>query len=146
MLKLVHHIHDRLDLVSDSQLLFSYVYRPMTPPLEAPRPYFYPLCSLAGDNVTIFRPHDHLWHHGLSIGLPVLSGENFWGGATYVRDKGYVQLDNNGRQQHENWKNIVTQDNQICLTESLTWITHTEEVWLDEERSIDVSDVDPQAG
>jgi Methane oxygenase PmoA len=146
MLKLVHTLHERLDLYWDSRLLFSYIYVPTEPPMESPRPFFYPVNTLAGDNITIYRPHDHRWHHGISMTMAVLSGENFWGGPTYVRDQGYVQLDNNGRQQHEGWKDIVAQPDRVCLTESLTWISHTEEAWLDEERSIEIAEVKPDAG
>ncbi|HLI70017.1 MAG TPA: PmoA family protein [Ktedonobacteraceae bacterium] len=139
---LTHRLHDFLELEYHGQTLFRYVYEPDVPPRESPSPYFHPLKTLAGNEVTLFRPHDHLWHTGLSMTEANLSGENFWGGATYVREKGYVQLDNNGRIQHTAWQEITCSDNVRC-TERLQWITHAGETWIDEERQITVNEIDP---
>ncbi len=98
MPQLIHTLDSHVDLVHEDVTLFSYVYRPQTAAIESPRPYFYPLRTLKGNVVSGFRPHDHRWHHGLSMTCANLSGHNFWGGPTCVRDKGYVQLDNNGGQ------------------------------------------------
>jgi hypothetical protein len=61
-----------------------YVYRPDTALFEAPKPYFHPLRTTAGDLVSSFRPHDHRWHKGIQMTAPWVSGENFWGGGTFV--------------------------------------------------------------
>ena len=98
MPQLIHTLDSHVDLIHDGVTLFSYVYNSQTPAIESPRPYFHPLRTLNGNIVSGFRPHDHRWHHGLSLTCANLSGHNFWGGRTYVRDQGYVQLDNNGRQ------------------------------------------------
>src|SRR5215469_4572387 len=103
---LIHSLHDALELRYQGQTLFRYVYEPGTAPVESPKPYFHPLKTLAGNEVTVFRPHDHLWHTGLSLTAPNLSKQNFWGGPTYVRDTGYIQLDNNGSIQHTDWQEI----------------------------------------
>ena len=58
------------------------------------------LRTRAGDDVTAYRPDDHVWHKGLSLALPNVGPHNFWGGPTYVRGEGYVQLPNNGAQVH----------------------------------------------
>ena len=55
--------------------------------LESPRPYFHPMRTLGGDEVTLYRPHDHVWHKGLSLSLPNVGPENFWGGPTYLRER-----------------------------------------------------------
>ena len=55
---------------------------------------------MAGDVVSLFRPHDHVWHKGIAWALPVVGDENFWGGPTYVHGRFYVQLPNNGVQGH----------------------------------------------
>ena len=99
MTQLVHTLDSHIDLIHDDVLLFSYVYRPRTPDVESPRPYFHPLRTLGGQIVSGFRPHDHRWHHGLSMTCANLSGHNFWGGPTYLRDQGYTKLDNNRRQE-----------------------------------------------
>lgn len=126
--------------------LFCYVYRPGTAASESPRPYFHPLRTLAGDVLTGFRPRDHRWHHGLSLTCAHLSGENFWGGPTYVRGQGYVQLANNGAQQHLGWDQAAADASRLALRQRLAWVTQTGARWLEETRSIAVTDVDADAG
>src|SRR5690606_4112217 len=83
--------------------LVRYVYAPIEPQVESPRPYFHPVHTLDGQLVTLYRPHDHVWHKGIAWSLPNVERlgeppehENFWGGVTYLRDLGYQQLPNNG--------------------------------------------------
>lgn len=142
---LIHTLQDAIELRYRDRALFTYVYESKSPPIESPRPYFHPLRTLAGNEVSLFRPYDHLWHIGLSISIANLSGENFWGGTTYTREAGYVQLDNNGRIQHTGWQEISCDDTLHCV-ERLKWITHTEATWIDEERHIAVSEINPEAG
>jgi hypothetical protein len=141
-LTLTHKVHDSLELHYQGQTLFRYVYEPNDAPMESPRPYFHPLRTLRGNEVTLFRPYDHLWHKGLSMTASNLSGQNFWGGRSYVRDTGYVQLDNNGRIQHCSWQELSCDDAVHCV-ERLKWITSDGTRWLDEERQIVVSEIDP---
>jgi hypothetical protein len=61
-----------------------------------PRPYLHPIRTLAGTVITDAEPEDHPWHLGLSLAVQDVNGVNFWGGRTYVRDQGYVWLDNHG--------------------------------------------------
>lgn len=84
-------------------LLWRYVYRPTTPAGESPRPYAHPICSRAGDVLTNFRPHDHPWHHGLSLTLTSVGGVNFWGGPSYRAGEGYRWRDDQGAQVHRAW-------------------------------------------
>jgi hypothetical protein len=142
---LIHTLHDAIELRYHDQLLFRYVYESKTPAVESPRPYFHPLRTLAGNEISLFRPYDHPWHVGLSMTAAYLSGENFWGGPTYTREAGYVQLENNGRIQHSNWEQTICDDNLYCV-EHLQWITGAGATWIDEVRSIVVSEVDPEAG
>jgi hypothetical protein len=86
--------------VWDETELFRYTFAPDDPPLESPRPYFHPVRTLGGDVVTIYRPHDHVWHKGIALSLPNLGAENFWGGPTF-RNGGYVQLKNDGAMRHD---------------------------------------------
>src|SRR5918998_6394752 len=86
-LRLTHMLHDRVVLGYGDRPLFDYVYAPDVDPRESPKPYFHPLRTLAGNVVTLFRPHDHRWHHGLAMTMAQLSGQNLWGGPTYVRDR-----------------------------------------------------------
>ena len=106
MPQLVHTLHSHIDLIHDDVLLFSYVYRPRTPDIESPRPYFHPLRTLGDQIVSGFRPHDHRWHHGLSMTCANLSGHNFWGGPTYLRDQGYTKSENHGEQKQVGWAGL----------------------------------------
>jgi Family of unknown function (DUF6807) len=143
---LTHTLHDAIEVAYQEQTLFKYVYEPKNPARESPRPYFHPLKTLAGNEVSLFRPYDHLWHIGLTMCIANLSGQNFWGGSTYTREQqGYVPLENNGRIEHSNWQEITSDEGVRCI-EHLKWITYAGETWLKEERHIVVSEIDPDAG
>jgi hypothetical protein len=127
---LVHH--------SGGRLLCCYVYTPKTPPAESPKPYFHPLNTLQGDTLTNFRPNDHSWHHGLSLTLNTVSGVNFWGGPTFVRDKGYEWISNHGTQHHVSWEKLETNAATAVLVQTLEWRRNLE-VFFREERTIDIT-------
>ncbi|NUP16843.1 MAG: PmoA family protein [Streptomyces sp.] len=77
-----------------------YVTRPELPPRLSPRPYLHPVTTLAGTAVTELGPADHIHHLGVGVAVPDVEGHNFWGGRTYVRDRGPTELDNHGAQRH----------------------------------------------
>lgn len=143
---LVHALERHVDAFAGNRLLFRYVYRPDTPPVESPKPYLHPLRTLAGNVVTLFRPHDHVWHKGVAMTWAQLSGQNFWGGPTYVRDRGYVQLPNNGRIEHRAWTSLSCAASPVHLEEQLAWITAAGEAWLDEARRLEIAAVVPEEG
>ncbi len=138
-LNLVHDESDALEIHYAGQQLLRYVYSPPEAQLESPRPYFHPLRTLGGEVVTLYRPHDHVWHKGLAWSLPnvVQAGatENFWGGPTYLRQGGYQQLSNNGAQAH---LSFLHTDND-GFAHRLRWLTERGEHWFDEQRSISVA-------
>lgn len=76
-----------------------YVHRAELPGRLSPRPYLHPLTTLAGVPVTGFMPADHPHHLGVSVAVPDVAGRNFWGGPTFVRGRGHVELDDHGVQQ-----------------------------------------------
>ena len=115
---------DRLIFDHDGIVVAEYVFAPTEPQVESPRPYFSPLRTLGGREVTSYRPADHVWHKGLSLALPVVDGENFWGGPSYLRDRGYVQLPNNGAQLHTGFTAVEVED-CAAITESLEWVTQS---------------------
>ena len=145
-LQLVDRPDDRLELHYGDVELFRYVYRPQMAPEESPKPYFHPIRTLAGNVVTIYRPYDHVWHKGLQMTFAVLSGQNFWGGPTYVHGQGYVQLPNNGRMEHRAWKRLESGPQRLDLLEELTWISYEGEPWIAEERAITLDGLDAQRG
>ncbi|WP_081733433.1 PmoA family protein [Paenarthrobacter nicotinovorans] len=104
-----------------TQDIATYTYRPTDDQYESPRPYFHPLTTLEGDEVTISRPWDHVWHKGLSWALPNVGEHNFWGGATYTRETGYSNLDNNGAMNHEAFTSIEGAGAGITAAETLLW-------------------------
>jgi len=93
-----------VDVGCEGRLLFRYVFRPETPDDESPRPYVHPVCTLAGAELTTFRPNDHRWHHALSFTLTSVSGVNFWGGGSYRREDGYQWRTDHGEQRHLAWE------------------------------------------
>ncbi|MET3902286.1 PmoA family protein [Paenarthrobacter sp. 4246] len=112
--------------VGDQQIA-TYTYRPVDDQYESPRPFFHPLTTLEGDEVTISRPWDHVWHKGLSWALPNVGDHNFWGGATYTRETGYSNLDNNGAMNHEAFTSIEDDRTSITAAESLLWTPQPDE-------------------
>lgn len=123
-------------------LLLRYVYRPNTPPDEAPRPYAHPVCSLAGEVLTNFRPNDHRWHHALSFTINSISGHNFWGGGTYRKADGYQWRNDHGTQQHVAWR----EQSPERLAHALEWRAGTtNELLLQEERSLAFALLSPEA-
>lgn len=135
---------DRLAFTSDGRLLAEYVFRPDHPTFESPRPYFSPIRTLAGEVVSLYRPHDHVWHKGITWSLPVVGDENFWGGPTFVRGEGYVQLPNNGEQRHLGFDDDDDDDDHdrdadgrgTRVVESLDWITESGEHLFTERRTL----------
>ncbi|BCW43908.1 PmoA family protein [Arthrobacter sp. StoSoilB5] len=110
-----------LTFKAGGQNIATYTYRPTDEQYESPRPFFHPLTTLGGDEVTISRPWDHVWHKGLSWALPNMGEHNFWGGATYTRETGYANLDNNGAMNHEAFSYIEESASTISAAESLLW-------------------------
>ena len=53
-----------LELKWEAMTLFRYIYEPDMPQSESPKPFFHPVNTLAGDLITNYRPHDHVWHKG----------------------------------------------------------------------------------
>ena len=97
----------------------------------APRPYLHPVRTLDGVAVTDAFCDDHPWHMGASVTMADVDGWNFWGGRTFVRDRGYVWLDDHGR--------IVPVDSSPVdggFTSRLNWCTAAGDVVLREQRTV----------
>jgi hypothetical protein len=116
--------------------LFRYVHQPSEPELESPRPYLHPVRTLGGEVVSLYRPHDHMWHKGIAWSLCEVGGMNFWGGPSFRRGQGYVQLDNNGRMRHDRFTDVSVRDDVLAIDERLSWITPQGETWITETRQI----------
>ena len=123
----------------DEVEVLTYVYRSAAAQIESPRPYFHPLRTLAGETVTQHRPADHVWHAGLAWSLPNAGPHNFWGGPTYVRDEGYVQLPNNGRIDHRGFTAFAADDHGVELEEQRQWISFDGAPVFTEKRRISIT-------
>ncbi|MFE4308247.1 PmoA family protein [Streptomyces sp. NPDC056891] len=108
-----------------------YTTRPELAPDHSPRPYFHPVTTLGGRPVTETVPEDHPHHLGVGVAVPDAAGHNFWGGRTFVRDRGSVELDNHGVQRHDGFK-LCDPDGFV---EELTWTAGGERL-LREHRTV----------
>jgi hypothetical protein len=146
---------DRLRLVAGETVLADYVHRPANPTLESPRPYLDPIRTRGGELVSLYRPHDHVWHKGITWSLPVVGDENFWGGPTFVRGEGYVQLPNNGEQRHVRFDAVGAVDadagqadgtgreaSTARISEQLDWVTEAGETIFAERRELAAALID----
>lgn len=127
---------DRLMIRAADAVLAEYVFRPGDVRLESPRPYFSPIRTLGGELVSLFRPHDHVWHKGIAWSLPVVGDENFWGGPTFVRGEGYMQLPNNGEQRHRRFATPSDAAPAARRTERLDWVAEAGGPVFEEDRTI----------
>jgi len=116
-----HDVGWSVQVAHRGQDLLTYVYAPDDVQLESPRPYFHPLHTLGGDLVSLFRPHDHVWHKGIAWSLPNVGPHNFWGGPTYVHGQGYVQLANNGSMDHQRFTVLDVTDARAQVSHELVW-------------------------
>lgn len=137
------HFHDdgsgRLVLRDGARELLEYVYRPTDAAIESPRPYAL-LRTPGGQDVTAYRPADHVWHKGLSLALPNVGSHNFWGGPTFVAGEGYVQLPNNGAQEHRSFELA-----DATALERLDWTAASGDLVLTERRTLVAHEVDGTA-
>jgi hypothetical protein len=134
---------DRLRLSHNGASLGDYLYLPDDPHVQSPRPYFDGLRTLSGTLVSESHPSDHPWHRGLSWALPVVGAENFWGGPSYVRGQGYVQLENNGKQQHDRFIEGERADLPTgSFVEELQWFSEVGDHLLSETRTVTFSVAD----
>ncbi|ROT28247.1 PmoA family protein [Micromonospora sp. HM5-17] len=142
-----HEYGHRIVVAAAGVEIATYVYDDSrTPPFEAPKPYLHPLRTLRGAPVTAYRPNDHRWHKGIQMTISHLSGQNFWGGPSYVRGRGYTTLDNVGRMRHDSFDLVDVTPTALTLRESLTWITAAGEHWVAERRELRFHGVDPERG
>jgi hypothetical protein len=123
-----------------------YVYGEDIPAFEAPKPYLHPMRTLSGGLVSAYRPHDHRWHKGLQMTWSHVSGQNFWGGNTYVHGQGYVPRDNVGSMRHDGFGVVELTGAELALSEDLTWVTATGEEWATERRTLRFHGVDAARG
>lgn len=124
--------------------LFRYTYQATDPIREAPRPFLHPVRTLDGDIITVYRPHDHVWHKGFALSLPHVGDTNFWGGPTFT-GQGYEQLPNNGAQRHVAVTREVSEGPVLRFDHELEWFTQDEDLVITESRQLSAQLTDDQA-
>ncbi|MBQ0983564.1 PmoA family protein [Streptomyces sp. F63] len=144
----VTHVHgERISVACGGVELMAYVYRPDPEPYESPKPYVHPLRTLAGRAVTGYRPNDHRWHKGLQMTASHLSHQNFWGGNSYLRGRGYRRIPERvGSMRHDGFDRVGADGGRMSFTERLTWVAHGGEEWARESRTVAAHSADPAAG
>jgi hypothetical protein len=60
-------------LVRDARTLWQFHYG-----TNATKPFFHPLAPVGGPVLTVDRPSDHRWHHGLWFSWKFINGVNYW--------------------------------------------------------------------
>jgi hypothetical protein len=135
-LRLIHEVDRRMRVLDGDVELVTYEYRPDTPQYESPKPYLHPIRTRSGDVVSLFRPHDHVWHKGIAWSLPVVGDDNFWGGPTFVPGKFYVQLPNNGRQEPVGTLDTSVDGDRASFAHELHWITEDGRRIFEEHRRL----------
>ncbi|MFC7534124.1 PmoA family protein [Actinoplanes sp. GCM10030250] len=131
-----HRLDESVTVSAGGVGLFTYVYRPDTPQLESPKPYLHPIRTRAGHLVSLFRPHDHVWHKGIAWSLPHVGEHNFWGGPTYVHGQFYVQLENNGSATHREMTELSATGDSAIVAHSLDWTSQQGAPVITEDRSL----------
>jgi methane monooxygenase PmoA-like len=121
-LRLVHEESQGiLGVQRGDQSILSYIYRPDEPE----PPYFHPLHTLRGNLVSLYRPHDHPEHRGLSWTLPDFGRPHgdLWFGVARHRSLVHLDADRDG----------------IRVTERLHWLTQPGRIWFREQRRFSVT-------
>lgn len=118
--------------------VLTYTYAADDPQEESPRPYFHPVRTRGGDLVSIYRPHDHVWHKGIAWSLPHLGPDNFWGGPSYRRGQDYQWLPNNGAMRHHGLRQATDDGGTFRFAHDLRWISQQGLLVVEEERSFHV--------
>ncbi|WP_053175669.1 PmoA family protein [Nonomuraea sp. SBT364] len=140
-LQVNHELGRSVTVSAGDAELFTYVYRPDTPVRESPKPYIHPIRTLGGALVSLFRPHDHVWHKGIAWSLPHVGEHNFWGGPTYVHGRSYVQLGNNGSATHREMTGLSA-GAAAELAHTLDWTSQAGDPVIEERRSLGAAVVD----
>ncbi len=120
-LRLIHVVNEVVQVRYGDVTVLEYHYQPDVPLEESPKPYIHPLATPQGDVLSLYRPHDHPWHHGLYFGWASVNGVNLWGGASYVRGQGYVNRHDHGAMIHEGWDRLAVDEVGVRMEERILW-------------------------
>ena len=144
VMRLVHEVGEAVELRNGRDLLFRYVYESGVDPAESPKPYFHPSAHPGRRGANALQaPRSPLAHRpGDDLGLP-LEGE-LLGWSDLRAGRGIRLARKPGEDQAPGLEEI--QGDGASIKELLTWISHEEETWIEEERGISVGEIDPAGG
>ncbi|MGP4114044.1 PmoA family protein [Streptomyces sp. 4N509B] len=147
-LTVTHHLGHRVAVTAGATEILSYVYRPDPEPYESRKPYAHPVRTLAGNLVTGYRPNDHRWHKGIQMTASHVSGQNLWGGNSYLGPGvGYQRVPERvGSMRHDDFTAVTADGDRAEIAENLTWLNHTGQEWARERRTVTVHSVEPAEG
>jgi hypothetical protein len=147
-LTVTHHLDDRIAVATGDVEILSYVYRPDPDAFESRKPYAHPVRTLAGNLVTGYRPNDHRWHKGIQMTASHVSGQNFWGGNSYLNpDVGYQRVPERvGSMRHDEFTRLDTTGDAVHIAENLTWLNHPGQEWAREARTLTIHSAEPAEG
>jgi predicted dehydrogenase len=118
----------------DGRPIFQILDGAGTTPTSTPRPYLHPVRTLGGVEVTATHPSDHDWHCGVGFAVPDVDGSSFWGGGTFIKGQGYVNLDNHGRIKSESIQTLG--DSTSSLVHQTSWYDRQERHVITEQQLI----------
>ncbi len=125
------------------------MYRPEAD-WEAPKPYLHPVRTLSGGLVTDYRPNDHRWHKGLASCTASAPVRARTCGAATPTCTARVTSRCRERRRLDGPRGlrggVGAEGDRAVIAERLTWHPHDGSLWAEEERRIEVRDVDPDAG
>ncbi|HVP18761.1 MAG TPA: PmoA family protein [Spirochaetia bacterium] len=76
ILRAIHEVGEHVSICTeDGSLLVRFSYGG-----DIHYPYWAPVCTPSGASISIFSPHDHIWHRGLWMVWKYVNGVNFWEG------------------------------------------------------------------
>jgi methane monooxygenase PmoA-like len=128
-----------VDILLGSIPVGRYVARSTTDAFESPRPYLHPLRTAAGVELTDFRPPDHVWHHGLalgipSVGAPSVGASNLWGGRSWDGVAGeYLEKNDNGSMRTEE---VAVDSTSGRIRSRVVWLGADGSELAEEERTL----------
>ena len=91
-------------------------------------PYWAPVCTPSGAQISIFSPHDHIWHRGLWMAWKYVNGVNFWEGP-------FSGEPSHGSQRVESVDQLVLLGNNVRGSVHISWTSADRTVQMIEART-----------
>lgn len=138
-----------VDIMLGSVRVGRYAARATTDAFESPRPYLHPLRTVGGVELTDFRPPDHVWHHGLALGIPSVAApsvgaSNLWGGRSWDGVAGeYLEKNDNGSMRTEE---IAVDPTSGRITSRILWLGANGSELAEEDRTLRAAEADDGEG